>query len=141
MSNQTQLSPTVIIQRLNTAINQHDLEMFVGCFAPDYQSEQPVHPNRAFVGVDQVRQNWSGIFENLPDMRSELVRFAVTGETVWSEWHWYGTRLDGRSLDFRGTIIFGTQNGRIAWGRLYMEPVEQDSADIDTSVRQVTGQE
>ena len=138
MSSQTHLSPTAIIQRLNTAINHHDLEMFVGCFDADYQSEQPVHPNRAFGGAEQVRKNWSGIFNNVPDLRSELVRFAVMGETIWAEWHWQGTRLDGSTLNMTGVIIFGTGNGRITWGRLYMESIEEASDDIDTSVQKLT---
>lgn len=140
MGSQTQLSPTAIIQRLNNAINQHDLEAFVGCFASDYQSEQPLHPNRAFTGVEQVRKNWSGLFANVPDLRSQLLRFAVTGDTVWSEWQWQGTRLDNHAFNMRGVIIFGTAKGRITWGRLYMEPVEESSEDIDTSVRKMTGQ-
>jgi ketosteroid isomerase-like protein len=126
MGSQTQLSPTAIIQRLNSAINQHDLEAFVGCLATDYQSEQPAHPNRAFTGAEQARQNWSGIFTTVPDLRSELLRFAVSGMTVWSEWRWQGTRLDGSAFDMGGVMIFGIANGRIAWGRLYMEPIEQD---------------
>lgn len=60
----------------------------------------------------------------MPDLHSELLRFTVKGETVWSEWHWQGTRLDGSSLNMGGVIIFGTGNGHITWGRLYMEPVE-----------------
>lgn len=126
MGSQTQLSPTAIIQRLNSAINQHDLEAFVACLATDYQSEQPAHPNQAFTGAEQARQNWSGIFTNIPNFRSELLRFAVSGMTVWSEWRWQGTRLDGSPFDMGGVIIFGIANGRIAWGRLYMEPIQQD---------------
>jgi ketosteroid isomerase-like protein len=140
MGSQTQLSPTAIIQRLNTAINQHDLEMFVGCFAPDYRSEQPAHPNRAFSGVEQVRKNWSGIFQNVPDLRSELLHFSVSSETVWSEWHWQGTRLDSSTLDMRGVIIFGTHHGRITQGRLYMESVEEGGDAIDASVKKLTGE-
>jgi len=124
MPSQTQLSPTGIIQKLNNAINQHDLEAFLSCFASDYQSEQPAHPNRAFTGAEQVRKNWSEIFNNVPDLHSELLRFAVSGETVWSEWHWQGTRLDGSSLNMGGVIIFGTANSHIVWGRLYMESIE-----------------
>ena len=138
MPPQTQLSPTAIIQRLNNAINHHDLEMFVACFDLEYKSEQPVHPNRAFIGAGQVRQNWAAIFDNVPNLRSELVRFAVSGETVWGEWHWQGTRLDGSALNMAGVIVFGTGNGRITWGRLYMEPIEEASADINTSVKKIT---
>jgi hypothetical protein len=28
-------------------------------------------------------------------------------------------------LELRGVIIFGIQDGRVAWSRMYLEPVEQ----------------
>jgi len=41
---------SLVIERLQKAMNNHDLEAFVECFNPDYQSEQPVHPDRRFRG-------------------------------------------------------------------------------------------
>jgi hypothetical protein len=38
----------------------------------------------------------------------------------------------------RGMTLLGVREGRIVWGRLYMEPVEEDGEDIDESVRSVT---
>jgi hypothetical protein len=35
----------------------------------------------------------------------------------------------------RGVIVVGVQDHRIAWGRLYMEPVESGGDDIDEMVR------
>jgi limonene-1,2-epoxide hydrolase len=138
MNTQSQPSPMSVIERLHRAMNQHDLEAFVGCFAPDYRSEQPCHPHRAFVGNEQVRKNWSSLFSSIPDFQSELLRSAVSGDTVWSEWHWHGAGTDSTTFDMRGTIIFGTQNDRIIWGRLYMDPVEEGGAGIDASVKNIT---
>jgi hypothetical protein len=36
----------------------------------------------------------------------------------------------------RGVIVTGVRDDQIAWGRLYMEPVEQDGADIDEMVQE-----
>ena len=44
----TESSPQAVIERVQSAQNQHDLEAFLDCFDPDYQSEQPSHPHRAF---------------------------------------------------------------------------------------------
>jgi hypothetical protein len=52
---------TDVIERLRDAQNAHDLDGFVACFDPRYRSEQPVHPDRAFVGSEQVRRNWAGV--------------------------------------------------------------------------------
>lgn len=127
-----------VIERLHTAQNQHDLEAFLDCIAPDYQSEQPVHPDRAFQGRDQVRKNWSAIFSGVPDFQSELLRSATEDNTVWTEWHWYGTQADGTRLDMRGVTLFGVQDDRIVWGRLYMEPMQETGAGIDAQVKSLT---
>jgi limonene-1,2-epoxide hydrolase len=131
----TQSNPLSVIERLQAAQNQHDLEAFLDCIAPDYQSEQPVHPDNAFQGSEQVRKNWSVIFSGVPDFRSELLRSAVEGGTVWAEWHWSGTYTDGRLLQMRGVTIFGVRDERIVWGRLYMEPVQQTGAGIDAQMQ------
>ena len=35
-------------------------------------------------------------------------------------------------------IVIGTEEDRIKWGRLYMEPVEEGGADIDEAVTSMT---
>lgn len=133
--------PRFVVDRLNAALNAHDLGAFLACFHEDYASEQPAHPDRAFRGREQVRTNWSAVFEGVPDFRSEPVRAAVEGEIVWSEWRWHGTQSDGALLEMAGVMVCGVHDGRMAWARLYMEPVEQAGAGIDAAVRGMTGDE
>jgi ketosteroid isomerase-like protein len=130
-----------LLDRLNAALNAHDLEAFLTCFHADYGSEQPAHPDRAFQGREQVRTNWAAVFDGVPDFRSELVRGAVDGEVVWSEWRWSGTKSDGAALDMVGVMVCGVRDGQMSWARLYMEPVEEAGAGIDTAVRHMTGDE
>jgi ketosteroid isomerase-like protein len=126
-----------VSHRLLAALNAHDLDAFVACFADDYRSEQPAHPSRAFRGADQARRNWAGVFAGVPDFSAELLALAVTDEAVeLAEWRWRGTHADGSPFAMRGVTVFGVENGRLAWGRLYMEPVEQEGADIDAMVRE-----
>jgi len=125
-----------IMNRLLTAMNAHDLDAFVACFAADYDSEQPAHPARAFRGRDQVRKNWEGVFAGVPDFTAELVLSATADEGVEiGEWRWSGTYRDGSPFGMRGVIVAGIQHDEIEWGRLYMEPVESGGADIDTMVQ------
>ena len=126
--------PQAVLDRLHGALNQHDLDAFVACFAPTYQSEQPLHPDRAFVGSDQVRKNWSRIFQAIPNLEAELLRSAVVEETVWAEWYWHGTQQDGTPWHQRGVTLFGVRDNRIVWGRLYMEPVQAAGQGIDAAV-------
>jgi ketosteroid isomerase-like protein len=129
------VSPNATIERLQRAMNARDIDAFVDCFDPAYVSEQPLHPDRAFGGVEQVRTNWSSLFEALPDFRAELRATALHGDTAWSEWHWTATRADGEVFDWRGVIIMGIRDARITWARLYMEPTEFTGAGIDAAVR------
>jgi ketosteroid isomerase-like protein len=136
-----QASTGSVVERLNAAMNAHDLEGFLACFRDDYESVQPAHPGRAFRGREQVRSNWSAIFDGVPDFRSELLRLVADGDTVWSEWHWQGTQSGGSQLDMVGVFICGVRDGRISWARLYLEPVEQAGAGIESSIRHMTGDE
>jgi ketosteroid isomerase-like protein len=127
-----------VFKRLHNAMNQHDLEAFLACFDPEYRSEQPAHPSRGFGGREQVEKNWSALFEGIRDFHAELLATATEGDTLWSEWHWTGTRrADETPLDIRGVTLFEIRNGQIVSGRLYMEDVEEDGADIDETVRRL----
>ena len=129
-----------LVKRLHAAMNDHDIEAFVACFAEDYDSSQPAHPDRAFRGHDQVRANWSAVFSGVPDFRAELIRVDAVDDAVWSEWHWEGTQTDGGRLDMAGVIVLGVRNDRAAWARLYIEPVDQAGAGIDAAVRDMTAE-
>jgi ketosteroid isomerase-like protein len=120
-------------------MNVHNLEAHVACFHDDYRSEQPVHPARTFTGREQVRENWSKLYESIPDFRAELLRVAVAGDTEWAEWRWLGTKADGSPLEERGVTIMGIRDGRFAWGRLYLEETEREGADIEDTVRRMAG--
>jgi ketosteroid isomerase-like protein len=131
-------SPAAVVCALAEATNAHDIDAFVGLFAEEYDSEQPAHPDRAFRGRDQVRANWSEVFAGVPDFRADVVATAVEGDCVWSEWRWRGTHADGRRLDMAGVILFGVRAQRIAWGRLYVEPVEHGQG-IESAVHDMSG--
>jgi ketosteroid isomerase-like protein len=125
--------PPALPTRLDAAMNSHDLAAFVACFAPDYESEQPAHPDRRFRGVAQVERNWAAMFAGLPDFQSVIVDSAVEGESLWVEWRWTGTRSDGSRLEMCGVCIFGVRDDRIRWARLYMQDIEVGSG-IDAAV-------
>jgi ketosteroid isomerase-like protein len=132
----TQAGPVAVVQRLERVTNEHDLEAVVACFAPDYRNETPAHPERGFTGRDQVRANWAQIFGAIPDLACEVLGCAVEGDRVWSEWEHRGTRPDGTPHVMRGVIIFGVENGLVAWARFYLEPVQAHAGTVDEAVLQ-----
>jgi len=131
--------PAAVVQRLLAAINAHDLEAMVACFADDYLNEWPAHPQRGFRGRQQVRTNWSQIFAGVPNLQARLPRMVVDGDTVWAEWEIAGTRRDGAAHLMRGVAIHGITEGRIAWVRFYLEPVEETSGDVNAFTHQTVG--
>jgi ketosteroid isomerase-like protein len=129
----------VVATRLRDAMNAHDLEAFLDCFHEDYRSEQPAHPGRGFGGREQVRANWSTIFAGVPDFSARLLGHCQDGDQEWSEWRWTGTRTHAGDLDMAGVVVLGVRDGRIAWGRLYMEPVSGEDEGIEAAVSRMAG--
>jgi len=133
-------SGLAVAARLHDAVNRHDLDAMVGCFAVDFVNETPAHPARSFRGRDQVRRNWAQIFAAVPNLRAEMVDSASHGGTVWTEWEMRGTRLDGAPHLMRGVSIFTVAEDAFASVRFYLEPVEQAGAGIDAAVKSHLGQ-
>ena len=128
-----------VLQRLLAALNAHDLDALVACFADDYVNETPAHPRRGFRGSSQVRTNWTQLFAGVPDLRALVSRTAVDGETLWTEWDISGSRPDGTAFLMRGVVIFGIADDEIASARFYLEPVEETSGDGDVHTHRVLG--
>jgi ketosteroid isomerase-like protein len=124
----TESDPKTIIERMFQAVNRHDLEALLAFFHPDYQSETPCHPSRAFRGRDIVRKNWSSAFKNVPDITVELIRCASDGNTVWAEVHVFGASRQESPFNLRGVVIHSVQADQIVWARYYTEPVDEDTA-------------
>jgi hypothetical protein len=117
-----------VLQRMSDAINAHDIDAIASCFTNDYQGEQPLHPEIASIGLVQVRENWTGLFAQVPDLRATLVASTIHGDFAWAEWHWQGTRTSGSALNMRGVSVTGLRNGIISWARIYMEPIHDRSS-------------
>jgi len=128
--------PPAMVERLLRATNDHDLDALVECFSEDYENQTPAHPARSFRGREQVRRNWEQIFAFVPDLRAEVPRTAVDGDTAWTEWEMTGTRRDGTAHHMRGIVIFGVRDEVASWARLYLEPVDPGAGTVDDAVRE-----
>lgn len=122
---QTYFSPTLVFERMIQAANRHDLDAMVACFAPDYRSEQPFHPERDFTGQAGVRKNWSFFFTTIPDIQIDILGEVAAGDTVWAELHYHGMQTDGKKFTVKGVTILRIQADQIIWARLYVEPVQE----------------
>ncbi len=122
---QRRLSPKLVFERMIQAANRHDLDAMVACFAPDYRSEQPLHPERDFTGQAGVHKNWSFFFTTIPDIQIDILNEVEEGDTVWAELYYHGIQTDGKRFSVRGVTLLGIQADQIIWGRLYIEPVQE----------------
>ena len=120
-----------LVERMRAALEAHDLDTFVSYFREDYVGERPRHPGSPASSREDVRNNWSEVISDVPDLRAEVPAAVEDGDTIWSEWRMYGTARSGAMLEIRGVIIFGVQDGRVAWSRMYLEPVEQDGLSLN----------
>jgi SnoaL-like domain len=134
--------PTVL-QQMSDPINAHNVDAITSgrhanasCFTNDYKGEQPLHPEIAVIlqrrgsanGLVQVRENWTGLFAQVPDLRATLVAATIHDDLAWAEWHWQGTRTSESALNLRGVSVAGLRNGIMAWARIYMEPIHDRSS-------------
>jgi ketosteroid isomerase-like protein len=127
----------MFVDRLLQALNSHDPAQMAALFARDYRSAQPAHPGREFTGRAQVLENWTAVFDGVPDFTARLVSSTQSDDVVWSEWDWSGTHTDGTPFAMRGVIILELRDDLIAEGRLYMEPVDQEESTIDEAVKEL----
>ena len=127
--------PSGVLMRLERAAGAHDVNAVVACFAADYRNDTPAHPERSFTGREQVRRNWEQIFTAIPDLTATVLRWAVDGSEIWSEWEHRGTRRDGSAHVMRGVVIFGVANDLLTWARFYLEPVQEGGGNVDSAVR------
>ena len=130
---------TDVVDRLAAAMIGHDLDAVAGLIHPDYRSEQPAHPGRAFTGRAQMLANWEAMLAGFPDFRAEICRSVQDGDTTWTEWRWSGTRSDGQAFEMRGVTLFEVAGGQVVAGRLYLEDVEQEAVGIEQAVEDLSG--
>ena len=124
----------LLLERMRAALDAHDLDTFVEFFREDYIGERPRHPGSPMSSREDVRSNWAEVISDVPDLRVDVPAAIENGDTIWSEWRAYGTARSGAMLELRGVIIFGIQDGLVAWSRMYMEPVEQEGVPLSDLV-------
>jgi len=133
--------PQLVIDRLHRAWNARSLEALAVCFHDDYESDQPLHPDRRFRGVASVRASWGAIFRAVPDLRADLLRCSIDADTAWTEWRWHGRYVEGNAFEAGGVIIFRTAYGRIVSARVYTETLQPASPDFDQVLDEILRRE
>lgn len=58
--------PTSVAERWVAAMNKHDLDGAVDCFAADYHDQAPARRGESVTGEEEVRRNFLALFSNSP---------------------------------------------------------------------------
>ncbi len=133
MEGQIRVNPKTVIDRVQKALNDRDVDALADCVDPFYIGEQPVHPDRGLRGREKIRTQWSTIFSRVPNFEAKILRYATEGDVVWTEVHWSGRQTDGAKLDMRGVFIAAVREDRIVWARIYVEPVQMAGSGIEAA--------
>lgn len=126
-----------LVEGMRAALDAHDLDAFVNFFREDYVGERPRHPGSPMSGREDVRTTWIEILRDVSDLRVEVPAAGQDGDTIWSEWRMYGTARSGALLEIRGVIIFGVVDDRVAWSRMYLDPVEPEGRSLGRVIEDV----
>ena len=137
MGQHQRADPRAVAERWVSAITAHDLEAVVACFAPNYRDEAPARRGETFQGNQRVRENFAGLFRDIPDVRADLHGSVADGDILWLEWRMHGTRRDGTQMEFVGVNIFGVRDEHFIWGRIYTELV-RDVGGIEAQIERMT---
>jgi limonene-1,2-epoxide hydrolase len=123
------MDPKRLLERLHTALNTRDLTNLLHCLQVDFEQIHPARPGTDTTGLEAARAEWDAIFDAYPDFRADLLRQAIEGNTIWTEWHWFGKQAGGQtgSLNRVGVIVYGVEEGLLAWGREYMVDTAEQS--------------
>ena len=101
---------SALTDRLLAAMNAHDLDGAASLFHPDYRSEQPAHPARAFVGRAQMRANWAAMFTGIPDFQAEICRSVDDGDCT-------ASIMVAKPLEHVHRVASSPKESRAAWLR------------------------
>lgn len=131
--------PTAI-EKLQQAWNAHDADALRGCLHMDYESVQPLHPERNLRGRESAVRGWAHLFEAVPDLRAELLHWTTRDDQVWTEWRWSGSHVSGCAFCAGGVMVFGLRDEQIARARVYTETISASGPDWEAVLGEIMSQ-
>lgn len=123
------MDPKRLLERFHTALNTRDIANLVHLLQVDFEQFRIGQSQRNTVGIEAARQEWERMFTTFTNFRADLLRQAIEGNVIWSEWRFSGNRGSGQGSDLRqeGVIILGVEEGLIAWTRTYLVDVAAEA--------------
>ena len=102
-----------VIDRLLVALNEHDLEGFVACYAEDGKIENG-YDKVAAQGREELRERFGPMFAAYPELHVEAVSRTVVGDFVVQE-----EKVTGRGEHERHVAVYLIEDELIKRERLF----------------------
>lgn len=109
-------STLTTVERLNEAINRHDLDLTMDLMTSDcvFENTFPAPDGERFAGQPAVRGFWKDFFESSPGAHFEFEEIVASGERAFVRWCYHWENADGTRGHIRGVDIFHVQDDRVA---------------------------
>ncbi|AIU88547.1 nuclear transport factor 2 family protein [Pectobacterium odoriferum] len=107
------MSPELAAAAQFKAYNEHDIDAFVSCFAPDFKAYRMPAETPSMVGKEVLREFYVNNRFNNPELRAELVSRTVLGNKVFDHELIHGLAAE----PIESIAVFEVDNGLIntAW--------------------------
>src|SRR5262245_25839213 len=104
--------------------NRHDVDFLMTFMAEDCVFETSAGPEAAgkrYVGREQVREGFAGVFRRFPDVHFGNAEHFVSGNRGLSEWLFTATTHDGKKIEVTGCDVFTFKGDKIAVKNSYLK--------------------
>jgi ketosteroid isomerase-like protein len=104
--------------------NRHDVDFLMTFMTEDCVFETSAGPEasgKRYVGREQVRDGFAGVFRRFPDVHFGNARHFVSGDRGLSEWLFTATTTDGKKIEVTGCDVFTFKGGKIAVKNSYLK--------------------
>ncbi|MBN3197962.1 nuclear transport factor 2 family protein [Pectobacterium brasiliense] len=107
------MSPESAVAAQFKAYNEHDIDAFVSCFAPDFKAYRMPAETPSMVGKEALREFYVNNRFNNPELRAELVSRTVLGNKIFDHELIHGLAAE----PIESVAVFEVDNGLIntAW--------------------------
>jgi len=104
--------------------NRHDVDFLMTFMAEDCVFETSSGPDafgKRYIGRDQVREGFTGVFRRFPDVHFGDARHFASGDRGLSEWLFTATTSDGKKIEVTGCDVFTFKGNKIAVKNSYLK--------------------
>lgn len=113
-----------LVKRYRSAIEGHDIETLLDCYAPDIEH---VNPSRTLVGIDRLRVHWEDFYRTYSYVQVTVLEQAIGQDVICQELEVTATRFptdsspSGQTFTMREAEVLKVRGGRISSVHMYMD--------------------